>query len=285
MAEKPLLALTVAAVLVACGAPPPPPVTAAGPQLSETSAPAVGSTPAATGGAGAALPTEPARVTFPLADGTQIVGTFYPPSVAPAPGVLLMHQRGMDRTAWEPLILALQGEISRSHSQTADERPNYAVLAIDAPGHGESTGEWTPQGMLEAANLALQLLRTQPGVDKDRIVIIGASMGSDAALDECGEGCIGVVTLSPGSFLGVYYNTALAAMGDRPVLCAASKDDARSAATCEGGRTVGLKNYQVQIYDGAAHGNMLILQNPDIKPSPQPLPLIMEWLAINVPLK
>lgn len=278
MTSRSMWITLAAALLVGCGA-------QAAPVNTASPAPIIESTPAATDGAGAALPTEPQREAFQLADGTTVVATFYPPRVVPAPGVLLVHQRGMDRTAWEPLIQALQGEISRSASTKAGDQPNYAVLAIDVPGHGESGGSFSPQSTLEATRLALQFVRALPGVDKDRVVIIGASIGADAAVDECKEGCIGAVSLSPGSFLGVDYNTALVAMGDRPVLCAASKGDGPSSATCEAGKTAGLKNYQAQIYDGGAHGNALILQNAEVKPSPQPLPLIMEWLAINVPLK
>src|SRR5262245_15140252 len=54
------------------------------------------------------------RVTFNMADGSEIVGSFYPPGVSPAPGILLIHQIGMDRLAWLPMIEVLQGNASRS---------------------------------------------------------------------------------------------------------------------------------------------------------------------------
>jgi len=278
-----VIMLFIAVWASACAAPSPATNTPASPDITPL-APAAEAT-AEPSAEPTAAPLGPQRVTFNLADGTEIVGTFYPPSLAPAPGVLLAHQRGMDRRAWEPLIQGLQGQLSRSASTAGDSKPNYAVFAIDLPGHGESGGQWTDAGGLEATRLALQLFRAMGGVDSERMVIIGASIGADAAVDECKEGCVGAVSLSPGSFLGVDYNTALAALGDRPVLCVASKEDGPSAATCEGGKSVGLKNYQVQIYDGALHGNYLILQNAEVGPAPQPLPLILEWLAINVPLK
>lgn len=226
-------------------------------------------TVAAPAGAGAAG--EPLRVTFQSEDGTPLVGTAYLTS-GPAPGVLLMHQNRADKEAWEPLIQAL-----RADPRTA----GFAIFAIDFPGHGESGGSLTDESTLAAARSALAAFRTFNGVDPNRIAMVGASIGADAAVDTCGAGCVAAASVSPGSFLGIAYSDALAALlaeKDPPVLCIAASADGASPAICQGGQTVGLSDYQVQIYDGDAHGNFLFLAE-GLTPPPPIADLVVGWLA------
>src|SRR5205085_4037869 len=63
-------------------------------------------------------------VTLPTCDGWHIAGWYWPPSGKQAPGVILLHQRGRDKSSWGnfPAQLTKQG---------------YAVLAIDLRRHGE----------------------------------------------------------------------------------------------------------------------------------------------------
>jgi len=223
---------------------------------------------------------EAQRVAFSSEDGTPLVGIYYPPAVGPAPGVLLMHQMGVDKEIWEPLLPALRG-------QEGAARPGsgYAVFAFDFPAHGESGGEFSDQAALAAARTALALMRTFEGVDADHIALIGASIGADAAVDECNEGCVGAVSISPGSYLGVDYQQALAdlqAEKDPPVLCIASREDFPSPATCQSGETVGLADYQVHIYEGNVHGNYLFFEE-DLTPPPLIRDLIVQWLAERLP--
>ena len=225
------------------------------------------------------------RVTFNLADGSEIVGSFYPPRVSPAPGILLVHQIGMDRLAWLPMVEVLQGNASRSTGVGQETDPNYAVFSFDLPDHGESAGDGSDEAIIAATKQALDLFRTMPGVDPDRIVIMGASVGADAAALLCREGCIGAISVSPGGYLEIQYTTELMGMDTRPALCIASKGDVLPYTTCEKGNAAARGKYQIQIYDGDYHGNWIILQNAIIKPDPQPVPLIMEWLALNAPLK
>jgi pimeloyl-ACP methyl ester carboxylesterase len=220
---------------------------------------------------------EPERIEFALADGSPLVGTYYPPRVAPAPGLLLIHQLSVDRSAWEPLIGPLRAE---------DAPQTYAIFAYDLPEHGESGGAWSPEATLESAALALGLMRSWEGVDPDRIALIGASVGSDAVVDECSEGCVGAVSLSPGGYLGISYADALATLLDEkdpPVMCVASAGDGPSPATCRSGESVGLSDYQVHIYEGTTHGNFLLVE-AGLAPPPDAVALILEWLAAHLPL-
>src|SRR5262245_17380011 len=146
---------------------------------------------------------EPQRIEFKSDDSTDLVGTFWPaPNMQqPATGVLLLHWNPGTRNDWNTLAALLQG---MAISNPSSGRDGYAVFAFDFRGHGESGGSGDDRARyMNDAQAALQLFRTLPGVDKNRIVMIGASIGADAAVDACGEGCIGVISLSPGSFTGV----------------------------------------------------------------------------------
>jgi hypothetical protein len=233
----------------------------------------------------APTPPPPQRVEFPLEDGMTIVGMFYPPTFPLTPGVLLLHQMGTDKEVWEPLPQVLRGEAPTPDGRSLPVEQGYAVLTIDIPGHGETGGTYENAAALAAVRAALAFFRTLDGIDPDRIVIMGASIGADAAVDECGEGCVGAISLSPGSWLDIPYGAALAQLlelSDPPVLCVASANDRPSPETCEEGQPVGLSDYQVHIYDGSAHGNYL-LTTPDLMPAPEPYDLILDWLLEHVP--
>jgi hypothetical protein len=229
-------------------------------------------TPVAEESSAEVSPAEP--VNFSTEDGTNIAALYYPPISGPAPGVLLLHQRGASKEAWEPLVTRL-----RAH------RPDLALLAIDFPGHGESEGSYSPEATLAAARSALTEFRSYDAVDGDRVVIIGASIGSDAAVDECGEGCVGAASVSPGGWLGIPYDEALDALlgaGDRPVLCIAAEDDSPSPETCRAGETVGLGDYRVHLYEGGTHGNQLFFEEV-LTPEPPITDLITSWLDDVLP--
>lgn len=224
---------------------------------------------------------EPQRIEFEAEDGTPLVGIYYPPAAGPVTGVLLMHQMGTDKSIWEVLITALRGA-----EGAVQPGLSYAVFAFDFPEHGESGGVFSDQAALAAARAALVLMRTFEGVDPDHIVLIGASIGADASVDECGEGCVGAVPISPGSWLGIDYQQALTDLKsekDPPVLCIAADQDGPSPGTCRSGEGVGLTDYRMHLYGGRAHGNFLFFEE-SLTPPPPILELIMNWLAEHVPL-
>jgi predicted acyl esterase len=109
--------------------------------------------------------------TLVMGDGVPLAATFYTPDGTPPqggwPGVLLLHGLGGDRTQVNPLaeqFLAPYG---------------YAVLTVDARGHGGSGGRSTLSGSREIADYAAALawLRARPGVSDQRIGAIGFSLG------------------------------------------------------------------------------------------------------------
>ena len=268
-----VLTIGVSLILVACGvsetaAPP----TAAAPAPS--AAQATPEAPAETAPETGAAPAEPQRIEFESEDGTALVGTYYPPGEPPAPAVVLMHQMRASKDDWLPLIDALQAA------------GDYAIFAFDFPGHGESGGEISDEAALAAARAAVKRVPTLDGADSDRLVLIGASIGADAAVDVCTEGCVGVVSVSPGGWLGIPYVDALAALDGVDVFCLAAEGDSPAPETCTAGSDAsiglsGLHTFSMQIYEGRAHGNALVA-DADAAPGQPPLEAIPQWLAARL---
>ena len=227
-------------------------------------------------------PSGPERIEFPALDGTILVGTFWPPapSAELSPGILLLHWAPGSRADWGTLAALLQGvAIAGGTSNSAHD--SFAVLAIDFRGHGESSGEQDRPANIADTLVALDVLRTLPGVDPDRIVLIGASIGADAAVDGCGQGCLGAISISPGGYLGVPYGVALGELPEKQFLCVTAENDTASFHACNEGQEVSLDGYQMQLYDGSSHGMALF----DIVDQPPFLTdLIFAWLNENVPL-
>lgn len=148
------------------------------------------------------------RATFATTDGVQIVGDYYPAAGSgPAPLAVLLHMYRQDRSTWKPLVGPLHDA-------------GFAVLAIDLRGHGESTEPSTMRlaermkqrdpGLFNAMHLDVEAgvkwARQQPGVDPEKLVLVGASVGCSVALDVTvrDAGVDAAVCLSPGTnYLGM----------------------------------------------------------------------------------
>jgi predicted acyl esterase len=111
---------------------------------------------------------------LPMGDGAQLATTLYvPDGVPPAggwPAVLLLHGLGDTRASMNLVaeqFLAPQG---------------YAVLTVDARGHGASTGRSSLDGPRETADYAAAIawLRLRPGVSDTKVGAMGFSLGGGA---------------------------------------------------------------------------------------------------------
>jgi dienelactone hydrolase len=114
-------------------------------------------------------------VDLTAADGTALKATFFSAG-KPGPGVLLLHQCNRQRKVWDGLA-----------QQLASVGIN--VLTLDFPGFGESGGtpftQLTPEqaglAMVQkfppVVDIALQYLKSQPGVKEEMIGAGGASCG------------------------------------------------------------------------------------------------------------
>jgi dienelactone hydrolase len=225
-------------------------------------------------------PAGPQRIEFEADDGTPLVGLYWPPTDQPAPGVLLLHWNPGTKEDWIAIATALQAGSASDLAPGVQLEHGYAVFAFDFRGHGESGGPQNREANVGDALTALALFRTLPGVDPEHIAMVGASIGSDAAVDACGEGCVTAVSLSPGGFLGVAYPDAVAALENVPVLCVASEGDGPSPGACRDGEAAAQAEYQVQIYGGSAHGMAMFGVSDQTPPLAD---LLFEWLQAHLP--
>jgi dienelactone hydrolase len=216
------------------------------------------------------LPADPQRVDFKSGDGTPLVGTYYPAQSGPAPVVVLMHGLGGGEEDWGNwgLIEWLRNRGLLNPGAPAGLYPampeglSYAVFAFDYRGHGESG--WTnddPQGWLLDGLAAMEVARGLPGVDPRRAIAVGASIGADGAIDACGAGCLGALSLSPDGYMNVAYHNAVAALDfeGKPAWCLASVLDKGCPSRAAG------EHYRAVVYPGRFHGMQLL--DPGLTPN------------------
>jgi dienelactone hydrolase len=174
------------------------------------------------------------EVSFKTEDGVEIKGTLYSPRVKRGPGALLLHQIGKDRSSWKGLAAELQ-------------ESGFAVLTMDFRGFGESVSKGKTKldytafkdedykGLLKDIKSATDFLASQEEVDKDSIVLVGASIGANTAMYFAAKEPLvkALVLLSPGeNYRGFKVKTKMMEYGARPILLIAAKDDEYSLDAC-----------------------------------------------------
>jgi alpha-beta hydrolase superfamily lysophospholipase len=200
-------------------------------------------------------------------DGLVLRATYFSAPARPAPAVLMLHQRGRDRTTWDALALRLQAA-------------GYAVLTVDQRGYGETGGAEDWALAQEDARAALAMLSELPGIAPGRLVVIGASVGANLGLNACAahSGCGAAVLLSPGlDYRGITTAGAMAQLGARPVLIVASEGDGNNPADSMTLERMAAGDHQLVILPEAGHGTDLLLRAPDLAER------IAAWLVARVP--
>ncbi len=202
-------------------------------------------------------------------DGLELDATFYAAEgLENAPGVILLHMLGSNRTIWE--TVGLVDELAAN---------GYAVLALDMRGHGD-TGN--AQDWVLAEDDIQRVWRyfvERPEVDGEKTAVIGASIGSNMALiAAANEPAIKTaVLLSPGLiYRGVAIESRMPDMGDRPLFLVASEDDYYSEDTVNKLAETAVGETQLQIYENAGHGTDMFEPQPDLTP------LILTWLKQEI---
>lgn len=233
------------------------------------------------------LPADPVPVTFWAEDEQELHGTYYPAAYDQAPTVVLMHWAPGDQTHWEAIAAWLQnrgakgpGGPSWLDSSWFPPMPDGLSFGIftftfrECEG-GDGCQSFEPAGWLLDAQAAMEVARNQPGVDPFRLAAVGASIGSDGAVDVCGELCLGALSLSPGGYLGVPYDEAVTSVDQegKPVWCLAAEGDTDSAEAC---RSASGDDYQTITYPSDEHGLALI--KPGMEPDT--LETILEFLKL-----
>ena len=112
------------------------------------------------------------RVEVVSGDGTKLVGWFLRPAEdggrRSSPGLLWFYGNGETVAAIWPIVRAFQP-------------PGTAVLVVDYPGYGGSSGRATEPALYAAAEAAYAALAARPEVDPQRIYVYGRSLGSAVA--------------------------------------------------------------------------------------------------------
>src|SRR6184192_3113579 len=116
------------------------------------------------------------KIELTTEDGTRLVGWYLastilhqPPQPSqPAAGLLWFYGNGETVAAIGPIVRVFQP-------------PGTAVLVVDYPGYGGSSGRATEPALYAAAEAAYAALAARPEVDPHRIYVYGRSLGSAVA--------------------------------------------------------------------------------------------------------
>jgi len=211
-----------------------------------------------------------ARDTYLTAsDGVRIAYQYH--EIKPERGVvLLLHGLGSDSDEWYTLNKFLN-------------KRRWSSLAIDFRGHGLSTQrekeelDWrrfSPEGrktMVRDIDAASDFLG--PGRN---VWLIGSSLGANLALNYAAARpeIRGLVLLSPGlNFGGIETRPAMKRLDARPVLLAASKDEAGAVQVCETLRAIARGPKKNLVYEKAGHGAAMLEAEENLKEE------ILQWLS------
>ncbi len=220
---------------------------------------------------------EPRPLWFKAADGMRIAGDYFPPAQTPrggAPIVILLHMYRSDRTAWVPLVRPLNAA-------------GFAVLSIDLRGHGESATTETREAVVNRDRAtfrdmqndlrgAYDWLVEQPGIDRARFALVGASVGGSLALQYAAKdrSVDAVVCLSPGlDYMGLDSAGDVRQITGRRLLMLATEDERDAPYTLQAQS----EDVQVHIFtEHTAHGTEMFGVVPDVEKK------IVEFLKAEV---
>lgn len=173
------------------------------------------------------------HITLKTTDGIEIAGIYRTPE-NPRGAVILLHMMPAVKESWSVFSSEL-------------EHAGYASIAIDERGHGESTmrgvldykkfTEVEQQAKILDVEAAFHFLQ-QHGFDESRIIVIGASIGANLAIQFASEHAQipFVIALSPGlNYRGVKTDGFITQLheGQRVILVSSDDDDRESAASCK----------------------------------------------------
>ncbi len=263
-------------------------------------APTSTNTPAATLEAG--LPAEPQEVSIPTQGDEILSGRYYPAAQSNAPLVIFVHWVKGDMNDWNEVAVWLQnrgqanpypnpGDLmvwDVSWFPAVPEGRSYAVLTFSL--HGCQPWKagckgFDSQGWYQDVQAVMDFTADLPGIDPDRIVLIGASIGADGAADGCAwlnrqrpGACKGALSLSPGSYLTVLYPDVVKELSQsQPPVPAWCLADEKEIGMC---RAAGeYPSYKTVEIPQGQHGTLLL--RPGL--APLPMQLILDFLAETLP--
>ncbi len=252
-----------------------------------------------------ALPPEPQPVTISAADGVSVSGYYYPGGRNPGPLVVLMHWAGGDQNDWNEIAVWLQNRGQANPFPNPGDMPwwdpswfppvpedkSYGVLVFTFRGcqpYEAGCTTFEVEGWLQDAQAAMLKARELEGVDPQRIVAMGSSIGADGAPDGClfvnqqfPDTCQGSLSLSPGNYLNVPYANTVLEMGMTvPPTAAWCLADEKEYGICEATEAVANNPaFRGILVPDGSHGNMMLREDVD----PQPMQLMLDFLNETLP--
>ncbi len=217
------------------------------------------------------------KVGFKTQDGVEIAGNFYAAD-NPKLWALLLHMMPAAKESYEELALSLQKE-------------NIASLAIDLRGHGESIHQQgrkidyrhftdlQHQDSIFDLQAAVDFLKSK-AVPKDKIILIGASIGANLSLWYMTEhsDIKKAVLLSPGlDYRGIKALPLMAKLqpGQSLLLVGSNNDSLSDSKVMQALREASPRGVELKVlvYRSAGHGtNMFGKETPDLTSE------ILNWL-------
>lgn len=202
-----------------------------------------------------------ANITFLTSDGITIHG---------------LEQVTGDAKSWV-VLLHMMPAAKESYGDFQNDLASQGVssLAIDFRGHGESTvgpngqkmdyKQFTDeehQSKIRDIEAALAYLSTEHGTPPTRVVLVGASIGANLALQYAAAHADipGVVLLSPGlNYREIVTMSFIQSMTrDRHVFLVASEDDPESSAAVDKLAERSLAKTDVRLFQTAGHGTNIL---------------------------
>lgn len=249
------------------------------------------------------LPPEPMAIKFKASDGRELQGLYYPAAAKAAPVIVLMHWAPGDQNDWPEIAFWLQNRGTGGKTPNPKKAPwldpswfppmlkdqSFAVFTFTFRGCDGGCRTFDRAAWLLDAQAAMQAAGELKGIDPQRILSAGASIGADGAPDGCfwlnaqaGKGrCLGAFSFSPGDYLTVPYADAVkkleADKPPKPVWCLYGEGDAESSKAC---KSASGNVYRAVSYKGNAHGMALVIP----KLEPNALQLFLDWLQLSLKL-
>lgn len=207
------------------------------------------------------------------------VKSYIPESNKLLPVVLLLHMLGKDKSSWDRFITKLLDS-------------QYAVFSIDMRGHGRSTkikdgneivytnmneSDW--KKLPDDIDDVISLIQNERLIDKNRIGIVGASIGANTAIIAASkhpDKIKTIVALSPGLDYHDIVTLDAAEKLKKPILFAVSEEDNYSYKSCNELNKVVKMKHDLLIYKGAEHGTNLLNQSDDLESK------VISWLYENL---
>lgn len=214
-------------------------------------------------------------ITLLTEDGVAISAGFAVPAdtAGKYPALILIHQGGSDRSEWDSFLPKLLKE-------------NYAVLAYDVRGHGQSGKVDDIYALFDDPDLApkdlaaaIQYLKSVAEVDSNRIGVVGASIGANLACVASSRMGIKTAVAISGKTQAVYNLAGSKKLNLKSVFYIASAGDQNGKRAQWAGElfrmTADPKQIEI-VQNSHAHGVSIFKDSPDLQEK------ILAWLKATL---